>query len=432
MNEQTLKLQHEVESHAEARRKAELASLAKSAFLATMSHEIRTPMTGMLGMLRILRDGRLDAEQRRHLATASGAGEALLGILNSILDYSKIESGKVEPNAEPFRLSDALMGVIDLMRPAAAENGLRLEVVIDEKLAPWLIGDSGKIRQIVFNLVSNAIKFTPHGEVRVDAKVLASDTKVQTIAISVKDTGIGIAPDQLEQVFDPFTQSDVSVTRRYGGTGLGLAISRGIAEALNGRLDVKSVPGRGSTFTLTLTLSKTDAPGHVADEQGAISRPAPRRILVVEDDEATRQIAAHFLGQLGHSVATVKDGHAAFAACAAFAPDIVLMDISLPDMDGITTARRLRESSSRSRLPVIAMSAHVFREEVDHYLASGMDAYVAKPLSPEALSQAIAAVSGAHRTRRRPRVADEGCRATWDRRDAPHLRHCREDPAAAV
>lgn len=389
VHQRTGELEQEVARHAQAREAAEAASRAKSAFLATMSHEIRTPMTGMLGMLRILKEEELSPEQRKHVTVAANSGETLLGILNSILDYSKIESDKVTLDKHIFDPADLMAGVVALMRPSAEEKGLKLELTLDPMLSGHHTGDAGKLRQIVFNLVSNAIKFTETGEITVKAAVTGKDQ----LRISVKDTGIGIAPDQQERIFDSFTQTDASVTRRYGGTGLGLAISRGLAQAMGGRLTVTSKPGEGSLFTLDITL----APAVVATPiRKGMSRktngtgPA-LKVLVVEDDAATRLVACQFLAMLGHSAEAVPDGYEAVARFAEIAPDLVLMDISLPGKDGIATARELRREA---KTPIIAMSAHVFTEEVERYLASGMDAYVAKPLNLEALAAAIRQVSG--------------------------------------
>jgi two-component system sensor histidine kinase TorS len=393
VHQRTGELEQEVTRHAQAREAAEAASRAKSAFLATMSHEIRTPMTGMLGMLRILKEEELSSEQRKHVTVAANSGETLLAILNSILDYSKIESDKVTLDRQVFDPTDLMTGVVALMRPSAEEKGLALKLTLDRKLARHYAGDAGKLRQIVFNLVSNAIKFTEKGEITVKAAVTGKMDNGDQLRLTVKDTGIGIAAEQQERIFDSFTQTDASVTRRFGGTGLGLAISRGLAQAMGGRLNVTSTPGKGSLFTLDIIL----APAVVATPiRKGMSRKAngagpALKVLVVEDDAATRLVACQFLAMLGHKAQAVPDGYEAVARFGEIAPDLVLMDISLPGKDGIATARELR---SRTKAPIIAMSAHVFTDEVERYLASGMDAYVAKPLTLEALSEAIRHVSG--------------------------------------
>ena len=392
VHQRTGELEQEVARHAQAREAAEAASRAKSAFLATMSHEIRTPMTGMLGMLRILKEEELSPEQRKHVTVAANSGETLLGILNSILDYSKIESDKVTLDRQVFDPADLMTGVVALMRPSAEEKGLTLKLALDRKLAQHYAGDAGKLRQIVFNLVSNAIKFTETGEITVKATAAGKDH----LRVTVKDTGIGIAADQLERIFDSFTQTDATVTRRYGGTGLGLAISRGLAHAMGGQLTVTSKPGKGSVFTLDVTLAPAVAATSIRKSMNrkANSTGPALKVLVVEDDAATRLVACQFLAMLGHSTEAVPDGYEAVARFTEIAPDLVLMDISLPGKDGIATARELR-ALDKVKTPIIAMSAHVFTEEVERYLASGMDAYVAKPLNLEALAEAIRLVSDA-------------------------------------
>ena len=392
VDERTDQLRREVENHAAARATAERASRAKSDFLATMSHEIRTPMTGMLGMLRVLKDGAKDAEQKRRLSTASGAGETLLGILNSILDYSKIESGMITVDKEAFRLDELLERVVALMKPTAEEKGLTLELSLSPGIVPRLSGDAGKIRQIVFNLVSNGIKFTPEGRVTVSAGTEPAGAGRQRVRIEVADTGIGIPAPARKSIFEAFTQTDSSITRRYGGTGLGLSISRGLAEAMNGTLAVVSAPGRGSAFTLTLELDEAldTTPETVGEE---VSEPVGLglSVLIVEDDEATREIAAHFLRQMGNRCTLAKDAFAALDVIREAAPDLVLMDISLPGMDGLTAMHELRRALEPSTARFVAMSAHVFEGESGAYVAAGMDAFVAKPFTPEALARAIMA-----------------------------------------
>jgi two-component system sensor histidine kinase TorS len=407
------KLQQEVANHAAAREKAEIANRAKSDFLATMSHEIRTPMTGMLGMLRILNSERLNPAQRRRLDVATSSGEALLGILNSILDYSKIESGSIAVEPLRFNLKDTLAGVVELMRPSAAEKDLKLAFSCDRSVFGDHVGDAGKLRQIVFNLVSNAIKFTERGGVSVAVRRTGATAAGDRLAIVVADTGIGIAPGDLGRIFEPFTQTDASITRRFGGTGLGLAISRRLAEVMGGELTVQSTVGEGSCFTLSVTLARAAAAPDVAGQTAQRPGRGPAlRILAVEDDAATRIVVQTFLENMGHEVLLAVDGYRAIELAARERPDLVLIDVSMPGMDGLEAARRIRAIAGLERLPILAMSAHVYKDEVASYLQAGMDGFVGKPLTPEALARALEEVGVA-----RAAAAGEDARgAALDRR----------------
>lgn len=390
LSEINTKLQREVVQHADARSRAESASRAKSDFLSTMSHEIRTPMTGMLGLLRILHESPLLEEQKKQLAVAAASGAALMGILNSILDYSKIESGKIIVDPVTFSLGETLEGIVVLMRPSAREKGLSLHLEIDPNLAKAHICDNGKLRQIVFNLVSNAIKFTETGEVVVKAKLLSEQSGHQNLELSVSDTGIGISKGDQKQIFESFTQKDASITRRFGGTGLGLAIARQLATLLGGALTVRSIPRRGSTFSFRLSLPTSDLPlvkRQLKDAKKPLSKSL--KILIVEDDSTTRIVAQSFLENLGHSVVTAADGRSAIDKFEDLNPDLVFMDISLPGIDGIQTAAQMRQLSSHKSFPIIAMSAHVFQDEVARHLQSGMNGFVGKPFTPEMLETVI-------------------------------------------
>ncbi len=390
------RLRQEAVDHGEARARAEQASSAKSAFLATMSHEIRTPMTGMLGMMRLLADSKLGPKQREHLSVAASSGEALLGILNAILDYSKVESGNVEIEKVDFDLSKLVTGVVAFMRPMAIEKGLELRLEIDPKLGAAFTADAGKIRQILFNLVSNAIKFTERGHVLVGVKVAANRKEAQTVRLAVSDTGIGISPERQEDVFQPFTQMDASITRRFGGTGLGLAISREFARLMGAELAVASQPRSGSTFTLDMPLRKAKAATLSAEKHRRARKTLPTacKILVVEDDDATRLVSTTLLTRAGHHVTAVSSGYLALEAIREFRPDVVVMDVSLPGIDGIETMGRIRTELSSPELPVIAMSAHVFKTDIERYLDAGVDAFVAKPIVHEHLLDAVASLAG--------------------------------------
>lgn len=382
--EQTVQLRGEVAAHDAARDRAEAADRAKSEFLAMMSHEIRTAMNGVLGMLRSLARGNLTETQGKQLDTALGSGKGLMGLLNSILDYSKLNSGSAEAEAVPFRLEDAMRDIALLMMPVAEEKGLYLRLVLPETAQPQLEGDLDKLRQVLFNLVSNAVKFTETGGVTLRVEALAG---VSRFAFSVEDSGCGIAPEALGRIFAPFQQESVRTARTYGGTGLGLTISRRLAEVMGGTLEARSVPGQGAVFTLTVPLAVSQA--HEAEAAAGVDPAARRlRVLVVEDHPVNQHVAEAYLDSLGHDWLTVATGEEAAERFAGEAFDAVLMDVSLPGISGIEATRRIR-SMERAHVPVIGISAHVQPDDRAACLAAGMDEIVAKPVSPESLAASL-------------------------------------------
>ncbi|WP_312166972.1 ATP-binding protein [Phenylobacterium sp.] len=375
-----------------ARDQANAANVAKSAFLATMSHEIRTPLNGVLGMAQAMERDELAPVQRERLGVIRQAGETLLVLLNDLLDLSRIEAGRLELEDGVIDLQALMQGVAATFGPLAAEKGLALELEVEPALNGVWAGDPTRMRQIVHNLVSNAVKFTAQG--RVLARAVRRAGK---LVFEVSDTGPGISSERQGALFQKFVQEDASTTRRYGGSGLGLAICRELAELMGGTIAVASQPGEGATFTVRLPLTRARAG---AEPVSAPLEQAPAdglRVLAAEDNPVNRMVLKTLLGQLGVEVCCVEDGQAAIEAAAQGAWDVILMDVQMPVMDGPTAARHIRAREAAqglARTPIIALTANAMAHHEAEYLAAGMDVLVPKPLEVARLIGAISAVVG--------------------------------------
>ncbi len=392
-----------------AKAAAEAANEAKSRFLATMSHEMRTPLNGVLGLIGLLLASPLDATQLRHAQLIRSSGQSLLAVLNDILDLSKIEAGRMELDIQPFALADTVQDVVSLLAVRAEALGLGLTLQLPPGLPPVLRGDASRLRQVLFNLVGNALKFTESGEVRVVlAHQALADGRVG-LTIEVHDTGIGIAADALPRLFTRFSQADSSTARRYGGTGLGLAITREIVALMHGMISVRSAPGQGSCFTVELALERGEMPlpltegavlpalslpaGGLAASLAALAPQRPLRILAAEDNAVNQLLIKALLDQLGHFCDIVGNGIEAVHQVQAAHYDLLLMDIQMPEMDGVAATRAIRALAGRnSAIPILAMTANVMAEQQDQYLEAGMNGVVSKPIDPRRLALAIRAL----------------------------------------
>ena len=390
-HQQASELQVAKEAAEQARIEAENANAAKTEFLAVMSHEIRTPLTSISGFVDLLsQTGRLSREQKRYIELVRTANDALRTIVNDILDFSKVEAGQLELEIAPFSPTTLVHHTVAIVHPTASQKDLAVKFMIDRDVPEWLSGDDARLRQILLNLLNNAVKFTEEGWIEVNVSLVQGQR--HKVLFSVTDTGIGIPTDQQGRLFKQFSQADSSVNRRHGGTGLGLAICKRLVELMDGKIGLVSDVGKGTTLWFTATLPPAAEPHTEAEYQRPANHPgeSKARILLVDDLDTNQEIGKAYLEDNGHEVDAVGSAVEAIALLQKETYDLVLMDIQMPVMDGVTATRRIRAlPGPMSRVPIVALSGNVLPQQVRSFLQAGMNDHIAKPIERAKLYETV-------------------------------------------